>query len=295
MFDFCENQLRAVERAAINTDGMSDRRPDLDNVVYLLFLEPGAPPAEGTTALETILNSVVETMQPAPSMLHVELCLPPTAERADMNFGTYIGERANWGRAFGNPRSFYLGNTPSSWRAVPLVAPEAAREVREECGRHVLTAYSLGRYVCAVPPLRAIAGLLPDRVGAPAHCATLAARVLRRALPSVCLAHSDAWYGPASLFLDVSSETRRAKAHARLHAGAQLVRADGEEAEEVGAIAALLQGDDDDVRALTDTACTMALHHLTMRSLEAGLDDVARRIVQKQLACALLRVSVVRV
>jgi hypothetical protein len=295
MFEFCDEQVRAVERAAIDTDGMSDRRPDLDGVVYLLCLEPGAQPAAGTSAFETLLNSVIEAMQPAPSVLHAELCLPPTSDRMDMNFATYLGSTANWGRSFGDPRAFYLGNTASSWRAVPIVAHDAARAVRDECGKHVLTPYSLARYACAVPPLRSVAGLLPDSVGAPAHCATLAARVLRRALPSVGLAHSSGWYGPASLFLDVSSESRRATAHARLHAGAQLVRADGEEAEEVSAIAALLQGDDDAVRALDDAACTMALYHLTMRSLEAGLDDVGRRIVQKQLACALLRVSVVRV
>lgn len=294
MFCFGDEEVRAFERARFDTEGMSERRPELDGVVYLLCLEPGAPPAPDESPFETVLNTVIQAAQPAPSIMHVELILPPTPDCADGGFGTYLGTTANWSRSFGDPRSFYLGRTASSWRAVPVVAPNAAGEVRDECAKHLLTPYSLGRYACAVPPMRAMAGALSDRVGAPAHCATLAARVLRRALPTLALPHASAWFGPATLFLELSSASRRAAARARLHAGAQRVRGDGEEAQEDAAMTALLHGDDDAVRALDHDACVMGLHRLTMRALEDGLDDVALRIVQKQLAVALLRASVVR-
>jgi hypothetical protein len=72
------------------------------------------------------------------------------------------------------------------------------------------------------------------------------------------------------------------------------VRADVDVESEALGQRVLLHGSDDELRALDADAVALGLHALAMRALEDGLDDVARRLVQKQLAAGLVRVSVVR-
>ena len=67
-----------------------------------------------------------------------------------------------------------------------------------------------------------------------------------------------------------------------------------EDEDETRAMHTLLHDSDVLIQALSEESCILALHRLTMRSLEQGLDDVAKRISQKQLATALLRYSVAR-
>jgi hypothetical protein len=66
-----------------------------------------------------------------------------------------------------------------------------------------------------------------------------------------------------------------------------------EEETTIRALHVLLNENDDAVAALTTDACERAIRALTLRSVEFGLDEVGRRLVQKQLATALLRFSVV--
>ena len=272
-------------------DGRAEcsRRPDLDAVAFLLCLEPSATPNPTTPPVERALNAVVEGCSPAPAILHVELLFPPDGR--DAHFSTYVGARAGWGRSFGSSNTFYTTAHAGCWRAVPVVAERAAERVRTECDRHVNTTYSLLRYMFATPPLRALASLLPDAVGSPAHCATLCARVMRRALPELRLLRPTGWYSPSTLLIELDSEARRSEARMRFERGTQGIRGLGEVEAEAGALGTLLRGSDEEVQALDAGDCTLALASLTRRALSDGLDDVARTICQKQLATALLRRS----
>lgn len=297
MLRFSEEALRNLNSAQHDVDATpcaslaNDSPRELEGVVFLMCLEPG-PADASTPPIEAMLNTVVEALQPSPGILHVELAFPDTGSID--GFATYIGATANFTKHFGGQRSFYFGAHASRWRAIPIVARNAAARLRDECSKHVGTTYSLARYACSVPPLRALAAALPDRVQSSAHCATLSARLLHRALPDVGLAHSSAWYGPASLFLEVDSLERRRDAAIQLSASAQHVFAAGEEDATDAALRALVGGDDDDVCGLEAGSVASALRALAVRAVDTDLDDVARRIAQKQLATGLLRCAVNR-
>lgn len=292
------DQWKAVFAARETEEGSTGRLSELGNelrsVAYVLALEGASTPDPKWGFLERALDGVVQTMQPAPSMTHIELCMSPNTRRDDMHFATYLGAKAGWGASFGGQREFYLGHNASSWRAVPVVCRDASARLRTECSKHVGTPYSIAKYIFALPPVRALAGLLSDVPQTPAHCAILAARCLKTSLSEIGLNHASSWFGPSTLFLELDSETKRAAFHEQLLRSDPTVRAISEDEGETRAMHQLLNGSDDDIRALAEEACVLALHRITVRSLEPGLDEVARRIVQKQLATALLRYSIVR-
>ena len=269
-------------------------RSELDSVVYVLALEGSSTPDPAWGFFERVLDGVVQAMQPAPSITHVELLFAPNERRNDLHFATYLGAKAGWGASFGGQRGFYLGHNASNWKAIPVVARDANRLLRTECGNHVNTPYSIGKYVCAIPPLRALAGLFSDAPLAPAHCATLTARCVRAALPSVGLKRASTWYGPSTLVLELDSEAQRQSFHDELVGGNRFGRPPVDDVDGDLATLRLLHGTDDEIRALGEDACARAIQKLTARALEPGLDDVGRRIVQKQLAVSLLRYSVSR-
>lgn len=292
-----ESQWRAIfaaERKDGSTGTFRDFGNELRSVVYVLALEGASSPDPAWGFLERALDSVVQTMQPAPSTTHIELCMAPSSRRDDMHFSTYLGSKAGWGASFGGQREFYLGHNAARWRAVPIVCHDASARLRVECAKHVGTPYSLAKYICALPPIRALAGLLSDVPQVPAHCAILTARCLKAALPEIGINHPPAWFGPATLFLELDSEQKRAAFHEKLLESDPIVRAISEDEGETHALHELLNGADENIEKLDQEACVLALHRLTVRSLAQGLDDVARRIVQKQLATALLRFSIVR-
>jgi hypothetical protein len=268
---------------------------ELRNVAYVLALEGSSTPNPEWGFWEKALDALVQTAQPSPSITHIELCLAPNGRRDDMHFATYLGAKAGWGASFGGQKDFYLGHNSSQWRAVPVVAADASTRLRIECGKHVDTPYSLAKYICGVPPFRAFASFLGEQPMTSAHCGILTARCLKRGLVELGIRHAPSWFGPSSLFLELDSERNRATFHQKLVDSDCTVRATVEDELETRAMHTLLNGSDDDiVNNLDDDACTMAIHRLTIRALEHGLDDVARRIVQKQLATALLRHSVCR-
>lgn len=285
------NELSAIlsSQGSIAVEGS-----ELCSVAYVLALEGAATPNPQWGFWETALDAVVQGAQPLPAITHVEICLAPNTIRDEMHFATYIGSKAGWGSSFGGQREFYLGHNASNWRAIPFVCTNASSRLRRECGNHIGTPYSVAKYICALPPFRALAFLFSDGAQAPAHCANLTARCIKAAMPELKLSHTSAWFGPSTLFLELDSEWRRSAFHAQLAASDCSVRSVFDIESETHAIQCLLNGSDDAILALQTEACMFAIHRLTIRSLESGLDDVGKRILQKQLATALLRYSVVK-
>ena len=160
--------LSTVDNQQYDTDSSHlEARSDLKNVSYVLALEGSPEPNPKLTFFERLLDDVVQTMQPSPAITHIELCMSPNASHGDMHFATYFGSRAAWGRDVGGQREFYLGDNASKWRAVPIVCHDASHRLRSECEHHVNTPYSLAKYICALPPVRALAGFIPDQPTAP--------------------------------------------------------------------------------------------------------------------------------
>jgi hypothetical protein len=117
---------------------------------------------------------------------------------------------------------------------------------------------------------------------------------LKNALPEACIEHPSHWFGPSSLFLELDSERNRTTFHQRMSDCDQHVRSIVEDEDETVAMHKLLNGSDADILSLSEDACVLAIHRFTLRSLQPGMDGVARRIAQKQLATSLLRYSLVR-
>jgi len=269
-----------------------DARSFISSLVFVLALEGQNEPDPSWNTWQTFLDSVVQFSQPRPSITHVELVVPSMREGESMHFATYITERAGWGSSFNNNRSFYLGENIGNWRAIPISCTNAAERVRVECNKHVGTEYSIALYLCAVPPMRALASLLPDTPLSSAHCGTLTARVLKGALSETAPAHASAWYGPSTLFIEMSSDDVQRKTSDFLFKTSSiksLVEQEGENA----ALHNLLHGSDDDVRTLSNEACCIAIRSLAERACNTELNDTARCVVQKQLATTLLRYSII--
>jgi len=266
-------------------------------VVYVLSLE-GDEPSSKWAWWETALDAVVQSAQPAPAMTHTELLLPPDTETDEMHFALYLGKQAHWGSTFGGGKKFYLdprGNA-KSWRAIPVVGQDAVRRLRVECEKHTGTPYGpihrLFNYPFSVPPGRSLAWMLDDTPGSPAHCASLTARCLRRAMPELGLSRASAWYGPSTLYLELARESRMAS-YKQYLADAETVKATVEMETAVKSADALVRGSDDNVVALSHYECQCGIDLLTAKTVDAAVDgDVtAERLTQKNLARALLRWS----
>lgn len=281
MFSFSVEALAAVGETGESSEpsGPSTRGIEsLDDVVFALFLECGDEAVAGASLAEATLTQLIKACQPSPSMAHVELFLADG--KGDPHFATYIGRTAGWGFSFGDDQGgFYTNTNAAMWRAVPISAKNAATKLRSELGWHVDTPYSLARYCCSVPPLRAVAGLLRDDVGAPAHCAALTARCLKRALGAEApIAHSPPWYGPSTLLIELSD----AKGDTAY-----------EECDEATShsVETLLRGSTLAIEGMGAGEKRDALLHLSRRAVrEAAVgDSVATKLAQKQLAHGLLR------
>lgn len=294
MLGFSEDQLRAIKQAESGNDELTIKtHSNYNPFVYLLALEGSPNPDPSWGLAETALDAVVQLFQPSPAISHIELFVPQNNSFDDPNFATYIGCKAGWGKSFGGQRNFYLGRNASLWRAVPIACQDASERVRTEACAHEGTPYSLARYAMAVPPFRALANMLPDGIGSPAHCATLTARILKRALAENAPSHSSAWYGPSTLFIEMESKRATEKTRQFIE-DSTFSTAPCSTYEETRALHTFLGGADEDVAALGDAQAARAIGVLTERALQPGLDATARRIVQRQLATALLRDSIVR-
>ena len=264
-------------------DGLAD-------VVFLLLLD-GKPEANPNwTFAEEVLDGLVQFAQPSPAVTHVELLFPPSSKHKEMHFASYIGAKAGFGSSFRNQHSFYLGDNSGQWRAVPLTAKQAALRLRTECEKHKHTQYSLMRYTFAVPPLRAIASLLPESVGSPGHCANISARCLKNAIPEIGIEHSSNWYGPTTLALELSSDKHTTATREALETITH-IRSIGEDEDLARAVSTILHNTDEELKALEPHLIRDSIAALSLRAVGDGLDDVGRRICQRQLATALLRYS----
>lgn len=269
--------LAEQERQQVD-DGSGD-------VVYALFLEPHDPPP-GTTPswLHKAVDFCVRTFQSHPVMAHVELVVPaPPDSKKPINFATYMGESSGWNLDRQQNTLYYLSVTGGKWRAVPVFGSQAARKVRDMCDQCQNVDYSMLRYLTATPPLRAISGLVPDGLRAPAHCATLTARVLRRAVGG-SLDHKGAYYGPASLYAELTADLQER----RIAPETTVV-----DVETQRTVQTLLHDPLPSLKGLTDGEVLPALRMLTLKATasEAFGDDAVKILAQRQLASALLRWS----
>jgi len=267
--------------------------------VVLLFLE-GDQAGKDFSLPERMLDTLVQVMQPSPSITHVEMYVPAADESAaDQHFSTYLGAiGATWTTGYGDGLRFYLdpqGNG-ASWRAVPVFGRDAAKRVRAECNLHVDTPYPsmtrLLNYPFSVPPLRAFAGYLDNRCGTAAHCAALSARILQSAMPELNVPNSSPWYGPSTLYLELARQGRMVTYAAQERAEATVESiVDTEDA--VASLEVLLRGGDDDVRALSERSAVAGTNLACKHCVAAGVDadQSLVRVRQKELARAVLRDS----
>ena len=294
-FRLSKAQMSTIAVASVDTNVS-----DINDIVFVLALDTDPDLRGRGWTVETIIDRIVKFAQPSPAVAHVELMFPPIMQddnvhmhrnnNTEMHFATYFGARAGFGSAFNNQRDFYLGKNAARWRAVPISLRDASSRLRSECNAHVNTEYTLLRYICSVPPLRSLTTLLSAKPGDLAHCATLTTRCLRRAFPEMKIKHPSAWYGPATLMLELECEVNCARTRKRFE-DSDHYKSVGEDEELSNSMAVLLHGSDDDIHKLSNDNVCNAIFALSYRAVQTGLDIVARRIVQKQLATALLRVS----
>ena len=257
----------------------------------MLFLKADKT-AENATITEAIVDRTVQFGQPYPAITHCEMWL---GEREGMpaddnHFSTYLGAKdgAMWTSGLADSARFYGCSKPteedltrrmarSSWSAIPIFAVDAAQRLRRECNLHTGTPYPpaflLWQYPMSVWPLRALSGLVDDRINSPAHCAALSARILRTTLPEThTLAHPSHWYGPSSLYLELATPMRMEQTLAREQ---PTVRAQVQE-EELDQLAdTLVQHSDDEVFGMETEDAHKALRQLAIHVLRAGsrVDD----------------------
>lgn len=202
----------------------------------------------------------------------------PSADAAVARRRRYIGCTSGWQDNAEFNENYYMAETASKWLAIPVFAQHAARAVRECCDRSCGVKYSLARYASAAWGLRQLSGLLSESLRAPAHCATLTARVLKHALGSDVLKHPSSYYGPASLFAEL-----------RDRMGDLAAAAARDEDQRESAAEQLARGAESAVLALSHEQQAGAIRALTLRVLREQSEAS-----QKQLASALLRWSVLR-
>ena len=258
------------------------------DVVFALFLETHPPDPESTPSIvDRLITFAVEKLQPSPVMTHVELVVPCRPDEKDpVNFATYIGEESGWNVDRHVNREYYLRTHANRWRAVPVYGKQAARKVRETCNNSQGVKYSLLRYVSAASWFRGISAMVPDLPHSPAHCATLVARVLKESMGSIM--HPSAWYGPASLFAELTEQLRQ---RAIVPVISEM------EPDSLVREQQLLCSVDAEVASMGDTEALDAIRVLSLKVATAAhqSDAASQRILQKQLANGLLRWSVNRI
>lgn len=263
-------KILEAQRSQLHNDRSGD-------VVFVMFLEPHEPPPGDSAPgfFDRAVSFVVRNMQPKPVMAHVELVVPPKPDTKDpFNFATYIGCRSGWQTDAQNNESYYLAETAGKWRAVPVFFHNGAKLVRDVCDQSCGVEYSLARYLTAAWGVRKMSGIVADSLRSPAHCATLTARVLKRAFGSQFLEHPSAYYGPASLYSELAGGMQ------------ELGRVDcSKSAEQTWRV--LLHGPASEVAAMSHDETTTAIRALTMAVLRER-----NAASQRRLATALLRWSV---
>ena len=271
----------------------------LPPMVVLMVMKADATSKNATWG-EAFIDRTVQFGQPYPAATHVELWVgeQPGDKLEDNHFSTYLGatDGASWTSGMSDSKRFY---SSSAWSAVPIFSVGAERRVRAECNLHCGTPYPpaafLWQYPWSIWPLRAFSSFVDDRISAPAHCAALSARILRTALPEIALPQSSHWYGPSSLYLELSSPDRMERA---LAVQRPVVRSQPEEEHDEELADALTLNSDDDVVAMSAADARQAVHALAVQVLRAGCrphghksvpDQDAFRAAQERLARGVTR------
>jgi hypothetical protein len=252
-----------------------------EDVAYVLFLEPAerAPPDESVG--ESILNFLITSCQPSPTLMHTEiLILPNDRDEHRCSFATYIDalNGAAWQPPNDETRSYYLLAHAGRWRAVTVRRKDIAAKLRAACSEEMGTKYSMVRYITSTRLFRPFSRLLPSKVRSPAHCAVLTARCLRRA--GYELRHHPNFYSPTTLFLELD--------HATTTSATTPLLADHQ------AASALTRGaiSRDAVSYLGDSRCKGGIRALA-HTAQGGTAQ-QRRVQQRALATALLRSVLLR-
>ena len=239
--------------------------------VALMVMKADATSKDATWG-EALVDHTVQFGQPYPAVTHVELWIGdrPTESAEDNHFSTYLGAKkgALWTSGLTDSKKFYSN---PAWSAIPIFASDVERRMRSECNLHCGTPYPpaamLWQYPMSIWPLRAFSGLMDDRINAPAHCAALSARILRSALPEIALPQPSHWYGPSSLYLELSTPERMERALAQQR---PVVRAQAEEEEDDRLADILTLHSDDEVIEMSTHDARQALHALSIKVLAAG-------------------------
>tara|TARA_B110001450_G_scaffold32672_1_gene28320 strand:+ start:7375 stop:8325 length:951 start_codon:yes stop_codon:yes gene_type:complete len=275
------SRLLHAKQQLLTDDGSGD-------VVYAMFMQPGkSSPESKQTLAERMITFAVNTFQPSPVMCHVELVVPCCqGSQEAVNFAIYIGQRSNWQTDKDSNEAYYLGKNTGRWRAVPVFGKQAAQEVREVCSKSIGVRYSMLRYLTASWPLRVLSGVVADATQSPAHCATLTARILRKAI-GACTRHPSAWYGPSTLYSELCRDLRDQRISPETTLMTERTTA---------VVEIILRSSDDEVQALHDAECFDAIRALTLKAAaaEAYGDTTSQKLAQTQLATALFRWSVLR-
>ena len=292
---------RLVFRNSALRAAISEEDPDVvpTELVFLLALEGNENSDPRIGMVERTVNTLVKTFQPNPVFMHTELFIPTEQKGGEVHFSTYLGKHAAWGSEYGNDAAFYMGHNESHWRALPVMGKDALKMTRRSCTEEadVPTPYSLSGYVFSVRPLRAFAQWRDNTVGSPAHCASLCARVLSRAIPAIQLPCSDAWYGPSTLFIELSKQKRMADYHEHITETTPSVISIPEQNEWQQARETLLSGDNEAVRMLSTNACKEAVTHqahLVIKERATTTDEARIRVLEKGIARMLIRWSVLQ-
>ena len=239
--------------------------------VALMVMKADAT-SKDATFTEALVDYTVQFGQPYPAVTHVELWIGdrPTETGEDNHFSTYLGAKkgALWTSGLTDSKKFY---SSAAWSAIPIFAADAERRMRSECNLHCGTPYppaaTLWQYPMSIWPLRGLSGFLDDRINAPAHCAALSARILRSALPEIALLQPSHWYGPSSLYLELSTPERMERA---LAAQRPVVRSQAEEEEDDRLADILTLHSDYEVVEMRTSDARQALHALSIKVLDAG-------------------------
>lgn len=179
-------------------------------IVFALFLDtPDTSDMASQTVAQQLASDAsllfdVHSILP-PKLAHVELLVPPLpdSDGGRIHFATYMSSAgAEWQNRTDKSDGirFYLQESGSRWRAVPLVMRDAPIAVRRCADANVGAPYSLAMYLTSAPPGRLLSKLWSNKQGTRGHCAVITSRVLRTSGLTPKLKHTDAWYSPTSLY-----------------------------------------------------------------------------------------------
>jgi len=191
--------------------------------------------------------------QPNPAITHCELWMADKKQGDVNHFSTYLGAKDDNGKLCGAQWTDSMATSEGFYR------------------KKAWTAWTLYDYPWSIWPFRTMAGLVKsDGTHSPAHCAALSARALRNAFPEVVLRHDSHWYGPSSLYLELSTPHQMERS---LQLQRQTVRSQVEQEEEDELLDRLLTSSNDDLAEMDLDEARVAVSTAAVKVLEAGSGD----------------------